>query len=102
MPKVARKSGTDTVSINHPTCQGGTVTNVGSGDVFANSIGVVREGDNVQSHTFSPPSCPSHAPGLTSYSPNVYANNKKIGRLGDAYGCGATISSGSPNVYANG
>ncbi len=101
MPAVAREAGSDTVSINHATCQGSTVTNVGSGNVFANSIGVVREGVNVQSHTFSPPACPSHAPGLTSYSSNVYANNKKIGRLGDAYGCGATISSGSPNVFAN-
>ncbi len=102
MPAVARKSGTDTVSINHATCQGGTVTDVGSGNVFANTIGVVREGDAVQSHTFAPPACPSHNPGLTSFSPNVYANNKKIGRLGDAYGCGATISSGSSNVFANG
>lgn len=101
MPAVARKSGTDSVSINHPTCQGSTVTNVGSGNVFANNIGVVRKSDAVQSHTFAPPVCPSHAPGLVSFSPNVFANNLNIGRLGDAYGCGATISSGSGNVFAN-
>jgi len=101
MPAIARKSGTDSVSINHATCQGSTATSAGSGDVLVNNIGVVREGDTVASHTFSPPTCPSHAPGLVSFSANVYANNKKIGRLGDAYGCGATISSGSSNVFAN-
>lgn len=101
MPAVARKSGVDSVSINHPTCQGSTVTDVGSGDVLVNNIGVVREGDNVESHTHSPPACPNHAPGLVSFSSNVFANNKKLGRLGDSYGCGATISSGSSNVYAN-
>ena len=49
MPAIARKSGTDSVSINHATCQGSTVTNAGSGDVLVNNVGVVREGDTVQS-----------------------------------------------------
>lgn len=101
MPAVARKSGNDSVSINHPTCQGSTVTAAGSSNVFVNNIGAVRKSDAVQSHTFAPPACPSHAPGLVSFSPNVFVNNLNIGRLGDAYGCGATISSGSPNVFAN-
>jgi uncharacterized Zn-binding protein involved in type VI secretion len=101
MPAIARKSGTDSVSINHATCQGSTITNVGSSNVFVNNIGVVRKDDPVESHTFSPPACPSHAPGLVSFSPNVFANSLNIGRLGDAYGCGATISSGSSNVFAN-
>lgn len=100
MPAVARKSGTDTVSINHPTCQGATATDAGSSNVFVNNIGVVREGDTVESHTHSPPACPSHAPGLVSFSGTVYANNKHLGRLGDTYGCGASISSGSSNVFA--
>lgn len=101
MPAVARKSGTDSVSINHPTCQGGTATAAGSSDVFVNDIGVVRKGDSVESHTFAPPACPSHAPGLVSFSANVFANSLNLGRLGDSYGCGATISSGSSNVFAN-
>lgn len=101
MPAIARNSGTDSVSINHPTCQGSTVTAAGSGDVFVNNIGVVRSSDAVESHTFAPPACPSHAPGLDSFSANVFANNLNIGRLGDSYGCGATISSGSPDVFAN-
>lgn len=101
MPAIARKDGADTVSINHATCQGSTNTNVGSSNVFVNNIGVVRKGDAVQSHTFAPPACPSHAPGLVSFSPNVFVNNLNIGRIGDAYGCGATISTGSSNVFAN-
>ncbi len=101
MPAIARKSGTDAVSINHPTCQGSTATNAGSGDVLVNNVGVVREGDVVESHTHSPPACPQHAPGLSSFSSNVFVNGKGIGRLGDSYGCGATISSGSSNVFAN-
>jgi len=102
MPKVARKGGTDTVSIPHPTCQGSTATAAGASNVTANGIGVVRQGDAVQSHTFNPPDCPSHAPGLTKHSGSVFVNGKGIGRLGDTYGCGVVIASGSGNVYAGG
>jgi uncharacterized Zn-binding protein involved in type VI secretion len=101
MPAVARKDGVDTVSINHATCQGSTVTAAGSLNVFVNNIGVVRKDDAVESHTFAPPVCPSHAPGLVSFSANVFVNSLNIGRLGDEYGCSANISSGSSNVFAN-
>jgi uncharacterized Zn-binding protein involved in type VI secretion len=100
MPAVARKNGIDQVSINHATCQGSTTTDAGSDDVLVNNVGVVRQADQVQSHTHSPPACPQHSPGLSSFSSTVFVNNKAIGRLGDAYGCGATISSGSANVFA--
>jgi uncharacterized Zn-binding protein involved in type VI secretion len=98
--KVARKSGTDTVSIPHPTCQGSTETDAGSSNVLINGIGAVREGDAVASHTLDPPACPSHAPGLSTFSSKVLVNGKGLGRLGDTYGCGAKISSGSDNVFA--
>jgi len=101
MPAVARKDGVDKVSINHPTCQSGTETDIGSSNVFVNGVGVVRKGDAVESHTFAPPACPSHTPGLVTFSPNVFVNNLNLGRLGDRYDCGATISSGSSNVFAN-
>jgi uncharacterized Zn-binding protein involved in type VI secretion len=101
MPAIARKDGVDTVSINHPTCQGSTVTDAGSADVFVNGIGIVRKDDVVKSHTFAPPACPSHAPGLVTFSPDVFVNSLNVGRLGDKYGCGASISSGSPNVFVN-
>ena len=100
MPAIARKNGIDKVDINHATCQGSTTTDVGSEDVLVNNVGVVRQADQVKSHTHSPPACPSHSPVLSSFSSTVFVNNKAIGRLGDAYDCGETISSGSSNVFA--
>jgi uncharacterized Zn-binding protein involved in type VI secretion len=107
MPAIGRGDGVDSVLSAHggpgkgcpsPT---GTSTDVCSGDVFVNGIGVVRKGDPVASHTAL--GCGSEAPGLTTHSPNVYANGKQIGRFGDDYiGDGSnTITSGSPNVFAN-
>jgi len=115
MPPVARKSGTEPVNTIHVSvgdadteddcaCDAAPQiigTNVGSGDVFANSIGVVRAGDPVQPHTF-PCDCALHAPGLASFSGTVFANGKNIGRQGDIYGCGAVILAGSGNVFAGG
>lgn len=99
MPQVARKDGVDTVSTGHP-CDGTTVTDQGSSDVFINDIGVVRKGDLDQTHLVLLGICVPHAVPLTSYSPNVFANDLEIGRLGDDY-TGEVITSGSPNVYAN-
>lgn len=98
MPAAARANGADTVSINHATCQGSTVTAEGSSTVFINGLPVVLEGCAVESHTHSPPACPTHAPGLVTFSGTVKIEGKGVGRVGDQYGCGATISSGSPNV----
>jgi uncharacterized Zn-binding protein involved in type VI secretion len=86
------------------------VSNEGSSDVFANSIGVVRKGDKMASHPHGDPcvaSATNHSPPLDTYSQNVFANNKEIGRIGDHYDGDGTsqthaISTGSPNVYANG
>lgn len=115
MAKVARKSGVDSVNTVHVSvgdavpddgciCDAApqTVgTNGGSANVFANGTGVVRSGDAVQAHTF-PCACATHSPGLASFSGTVFANGKGMGRLGDNYGCGATITSGSSDVYAGG
>jgi hypothetical protein len=95
--------------------------------VFVNSIGIVRRGDLTQVHTYevthsrevedTPPdeppedyiptfhteyysTCDPHQLSLTSYSGDVFANDLNIGRLGDSYS-GETLSSGSPNVFAN-
>ena len=114
MPAVARKSGVDTANTIHmaigdldatdgiacdaaPTI---TATDVGSSTVFANGTGVVRVGDAVASHTF--PGCASHAPPLSAGSPNVFVEGSSMGRKDDTYGCGAQITSGSSNVFANG
>lgn len=100
MPAVARKAGADSVATNHG-CAGSTVTDQGSSNVFANNIGVVRADDLDAVHTHPVgDSCPPHQVPLSSYSSNVFANNKLIGREGDSYS-GETITSGSPNVFAN-
>ena len=106
MAAVARKDGTDSVSTSH-VCTVVTVSDEGSGDVFVNNIGVVRQGDLNEAHSFGPPyvkgnpTCGElHQVPLSSFSPTVFANNKNIGRIGDAYGS-ETIISGSSNVFAN-
>lgn len=106
MPEVARGNGTDSVSSETGSgykCRSPstTSTDVCSSNVFANSIGIVREGDSVTSHTQS--GCSDEAPGLSSFSPNVFINNKHCGRKGDNYsGDGSNIiTTGSPNVFAN-
>jgi len=102
MPAVSRKSGTDSIATNHG-CDGSTVTDQGSGDVFINNIGVVRLGDQNQSHRVSGRNCSvRHSVPLSSASPNVFANNLAIGRLGDKYGGTESLTSGSSNVFANG
>jgi uncharacterized Zn-binding protein involved in type VI secretion len=46
------------------------------------------------------PGCSPHAPGLGSFSGTVKVNGKGMGRQGDTYPGGHTISSGSGNVNA--
>lgn len=123
MPSVAQKDGVSTVSAtdgakgslcgtkpsrwnwNTPTTQ---VSAAGSNNVFVENIGVVREDDAMVSHPDGNPCTTSpinHAPTLSTYSPNVYANNKRIGRIGDKYNSDGhynhTISSGASTVFAN-
>ena len=115
MPLVARKDGVDTVNTVHVSvgdddpldgiaCDAdpqdiGTLD--GSPDVFAEGVGVVRSGDNEEAHTI--PGCSTHQTGLATFSPNVYANGKQIGRKDDTYGCGAQITSVTQStVFANG
>lgn len=100
MPGIARI--TDSVSILHPTCSGVATCDVGSGTVFANGLSVHRVSDENTSHTYSPPSCPSHSTPLTSGSPSVFVNGLPVGRVGDTYSCGAQIVTGSPSVFSGG
>ena len=114
MPEAARGNATETVDTVHvavgdanpndgiacdaaPTT---TSTNVCSSKVFAEGIGVVRQGDAVTAHTF--PGCSTHTPGLTSFSSKVTIEGKGAGRKGDSYGCGATIITGSSKVIIGG
>ena len=104
MPEVARKDSVDSVSspdgsgsgCGSPTTQS---TDIGSGDVFCNGIGVVRESDGMISHPG--PGCPPHAPTLSTYSSTVFINGKGCGRKGDEYSA-HIITSGSGDVFAGG
>lgn len=101
MPAIARGSGADSVSTNHG-CDSTTVTDECSTNVFVNSKGAVRKGDNTASHLIlSGLICISHKVPLTTYSSSVFVNGKGIGRKGDSYS-GETISSGSSNCFAGG
>ena len=68
MPAVTRAGDAD---VTHCT---GMVRAGKSSDVFANSIGVSRQGDNNTSHKLPPdvPPCPSHAAPITTGSTTVF------------------------------
>lgn len=115
MPLVARGDGADTVNTVHVSvgdadpldgiaCDAAAqviATEQCSDDVFVENIGVVRKSDNEQAHTI--PGCATHQTGLATHSPNVFANNKEIGRKDDTYACSAKITSVTQSkVYANG
>ena len=73
-----------------------------SSDVFANNIGVSRQGDNNTAHLLPPdvPPCPGHSAPIATGSTTVFVNNKGCGRIGDGItGC-TSVAAGSPNVFA--
>ncbi len=105
MPGVARGNGDDSVAVPHGSGVNcafpmTSATDVCSSNVFINGTGVVRKNDAMAIHPA--PGCAPHAPGLSTHSPNVFANTREIGDLGDEYGCGGVISSASIDVFANG
>lgn len=123
MPAVAKKDGSSSVTCSDGS-QGGVCatkptrynwnaestqsSDVGSADVFVENIGVVRDGDAMISHPDGDPCVQSpsnHSPTLSTFSPNVFANNKQIARIGDKYNNGTafdhTISTGASTVFAN-
>ena len=107
MPAIARKAAVDLVASPDGTpgtpCDVGVrcdspsiqATAAGSSDVFIEGIGVVREGDPMLAHPYVPCGCPSHAPGLSTFSSRVYANGLRIGRLGDEYSAHVIITGAS-------
>jgi hypothetical protein len=121
MPAVAKKSGSSAVACTdgaqgHPCGTGvyhwDTPTTqasaAGSNDVFAENVGVVRKDDTMKSHPDGDPCVSSpvnHAPALSTYSPNVFANNKPLGRVADKYNSDGhfshTITTGAGTVFAN-
>lgn len=72
-----------------------------SPNVIVNNRGIHRVTDHWMTHC-----CPAipecHDSHLGDGSPNVYANNLKVGRCGDPVICGSYIATCSGNVIVNG
>ena len=96
MPAVTRFGDAD---VTH--CTGMTRLNKSS-DVFANNIGVSRQGDNNTAHLLPPdvPPCPGHSAPIATGSTTVFVNNKGCGRIGDGISVGTCVAAGSSNVFA--
>ena len=98
MPKACRT--TDTVSVHE--CGVVPTADSASGDVFIESLAAHRVTDTNSSHPAVPaPSCAEHVTTLSSGSPDVFVNGLALARIGDAYGCGITLTSGASTVSAN-
>ena len=94
MPAVTRIGDAD---VTH--CSGMTRA-VGSGNVFANGIGVSRQGDVNTTHLLPGAPCPEHTAGITSGSGTVFVNGKGCGRVGDGISACTSVAAGSSNVFA--
>lgn len=71
-----------------------------SDNVFVNSIGISRKGDDNNSHLLPGSPCPTHAAPITTGSTTVFVNSLGCGRIGDAVtGC-TSVATGSENVFA--
>jgi uncharacterized Zn-binding protein involved in type VI secretion len=102
MPLIARKVGSgDTVNTVHDICivPGTILTETGSSDVFVVDHGVHRFGDLNEAHTHCPP---IYSTDIISASPDVFANDKAVARVGDVYSCDAVVEAVTQTtVFAN-
>ena len=96
MPAVTRVGDAD---VTH--CSGMTRLDKSS-DVFAENLGVSRQGDNNTAHLLPPsiPPCPGHSAPIATGSTTVFVNNKGCGRIGDGItGC-TSVAAGASTVFA--
>ena len=101
MPLVARGNGVDVVNTGHPVCvaPGQIATLSGSSNVFVHNEPIHRKTDTNTPHTHCPP---VYSTNIVTHSPNVFANNLEVARLGDTYSCGAFVEIVTqPDVFAN-
>ncbi len=96
MPAVTRIGDAD---VAH--CSGMTRA-VGSGNVFANGIGISRQGDVNTVHLLPGAPCPPHSAPIASGSGTVFVNGKGCGRVGDGISGCTSVAAGSGNVFAGG
>ena len=94
MPAVTRIGDAD---VAH--CSGMTRA-VGSGNVFANGIGISRQGDVNTVHLLPGAPCPPHSAPIASGSGTVFVNGKGCGRVGDGISGCTSVAAGSSNVFA--
>jgi len=94
MPAVTRIGDAD---VAH--CSGMTRAQ-GSSNVFANGIGVSRQGDVNTTHLLPGAPCPAHTARITSGSGTVFVNGKGCGRVGDGISACTSVAAGSSNVFA--
>ena len=99
MPAVARIG--DPFDTGHE-CDAVSSIAGGSGDVFANGIGVLRVGDPSEVHEILEGGiCVPHTAAIAGGSATVFVNGIPCARIGDPIDAGA-ITGGSPNVFAGG
>ena len=99
MPAVARIG--DPFATGHG-CDGSSTIQDGSGNVFANGIGVSRLGDSSVTHAVpAGPICVPHAVPISGASGSVFVNGIALARVTDSIDGGA-ITGGSPDVFAGG
>lgn len=97
MPAVARIG--DSIATGHG-CDGTTTLTGPSGNVFANNLGVERQGDPTVVHALTGRGCSvTHTAAINVGSATVYVNNIPIARVGDSADAGS-ITSGSSTVFA--
>lgn len=94
MPAVTRIGDADSAH-----CSGMTRA-AGSSNVFANGIGISRQGDNNTGHKKPGDPCPGHSAPIAAGSGTVIINGKGCGRVGDGISGCTSVAAGSPNVFA--
>ena len=102
MPLIARTKGSgDIVDTVHAICvaPGDILTETGSGDVFVVWHGIHRKTDLNEPHTHCPP---VYSTDIVTHSPDVFANDLEVARIGDTYSCDARVKSTTQTtVFAN-
>jgi uncharacterized Zn-binding protein involved in type VI secretion len=89
----------DSIATGHG-CDGTTTLTGPSSNVFANNLGVERQGDPTVVHRLTGKGCSvTHTAAINVGSGTVFVNNKAIARIGDSADAGS-ITSGSPSVFA--
>ena len=101
MPLIARTKGSgDIVDTVHAICvaPGDILTETGSGDVFVVGHGIHRKTDSNE-----PTHCPPvYSTDIVTHSPDVFANDLEVARIGDTYSCDAQVKSTTQTtVFAN-